>query len=63
MTYLVIGTTLITVYLYQKTTMALGPSSANAYSYLNPVLVALLLLIIEGVTIPLAVIPGNYFLL
>ena len=46
MTYLVIGATLITVYLYQKTTVALGPSSVNAYIYLNPVLVALLLLII-----------------
>lgn len=58
MAYLVIGATLATVYLYQKTTIVLGPSRVNAYIYLNPALVAVLLLLIDGISIPMAVVPG-----
>jgi len=58
MTYFIIGATLITVYLYQVTTVALGPNRVNAYIYLNPALVAILLLVIDGVSIPMSVIPG-----
>ncbi len=58
MAYLAIGATLITVYLYQRTTVTLGPSRVNAYIYLNPALVAFLVFIIEGISIPVAVIPG-----
>lgn len=58
MAYLIIGATLATVYLYQVTTVALGPSRVNAYIYLNPAFVALLLLLIDGVSIPIAIIPG-----
>lgn len=58
MAYLVIGATLATVYIYQKTTIALGPSRVNAYIYSNPALVAVLLLLIDGISIPMAVVPG-----
>ena len=58
MAYLVVGATLATVYLYQKTTVVLGPSRVNAYIYLNPMLVAILLLAIERETIVLAIVPG-----
>ncbi|NOX43797.1 MAG: DMT family transporter [Gammaproteobacteria bacterium] len=58
MAYLVIGATLATVYIYQKTTVVLGPSRVNAYIYLTPALVAVLLLLIDGVSIPMAVAPG-----
>jgi len=58
MAYLIIGATLITVYLYQKTTVVLGPSRVNAYIYLNPALVAILLFVIDGESIPMAVVPG-----
>jgi len=58
MAYLILGATLATVFLYQITTVALGPKRVNAYIYLNPALVVLLLLIIEGTPIPNAIIPG-----
>ncbi len=58
MAYLIIGATLATVYLYQITTIALGPKRVNAYIYLNPVLVVILLLIIDSTPIPSAIIPG-----
>lgn len=58
MAYLIIGATLATMYLYQVTTVALGPSRVNAYIYLNPAFVALLLLVIDGESIPIAIIPG-----
>lgn len=38
MAYLIIGATLATMYLYQKTTVVLGPGRVNAYIYLNPVI-------------------------
>lgn len=58
MAYLVIGATLATVYIYQKTTIVLGPARVNAYIYLNPALVAVLLLLIDGASMPMAVVPG-----
>lgn len=58
MSYLIIGATLATVYLYQVTTISIGPSRVNSYIYLNPGLVAILLLIVNGITIPTIVIPG-----
>lgn len=58
MAYLIIGATLITVYIYQKTTVLLGPNRVTAYIYLTPALVAILLFLIEGVSIPLSIIPG-----
>lgn len=60
MIYLVVGATLVTVYLYQRTTIVLGPGRVNAYIYLNPALVALLLFFIDGVSIPLAILPGVF---
>ena len=58
MLYLIIGATLATVYLYQVTTVALGPARVNAYIYINPALIALLFLIFDGTSISNAVIPG-----
>ncbi|MBN4071917.1 DMT family transporter [bacterium AH-315-F18] len=58
MTYLILCATLASVYLYQKTTVILGPSRVNAYIYLTPSMVALLLYFIDGVSIPTAVVPG-----
>lgn len=61
MAYLIIFATLATVYLFQKSTIALGPSKVMAYIYLNPVLVALLVFIFEGRLVPLMVVPGILF--
>jgi len=58
MLYLIIGATLGTIYLYQKTTVALGPNRVMAYIYLNPASVAVLLLLIYNVPIPISVLPG-----
>ncbi|MDJ0532142.1 MAG: DMT family transporter [Xenococcaceae cyanobacterium MO_207.B15] len=58
MVYLVFCATLATVYLYQKATISLGPSKVMAYTYLNPAAVAVLLLIIDNVSIEISVIPG-----
>lgn len=58
MAYLIISATLVTVYLYQKTTVILGPSRVNAYIYLTPALVAILLFLIDDISIPMAIIPG-----
>ena len=48
MAYLVIGTTVITVYLYQKASIIIGPKKLMAYVYLNPAMVAVLMYIFEG---------------
>ena len=56
--YLVICATLVTVYLYQKSTVVLGPSRVMAYIYLNPVTIAVLLWLIDQTLIPAAVVPG-----
>jgi len=58
MTYLILGATLATVFLYQITTIALGPKRVNAYIYLNPAIVVGLLFIIENTPIPSAIMPG-----
>lgn len=58
MAYLVIPATLLTIYLYQKTTIKLGPSRVNAYIYLNPAFVAILLFLIEDIAIAAVLIPG-----
>jgi len=43
MVYLIIGATLITVYLYQQAAISIGPKKVMAYVYLNPVAIAFLL--------------------
>ncbi|UTJ07833.1 DMT family transporter [Arcobacter roscoffensis] len=48
MVYLSIGATLITVFLYQKSTVILGPNKLMAYVYLNPAIVAFLMYIMEN---------------
>ncbi|MDY0189764.1 MAG: DMT family transporter [Desulfuromonas sp.] len=58
MAYLVVGATLATVYLYQRSILVLGPRRVMAYVYLNPALVALLLWCVDGVSIPQLAIPG-----
>jgi len=58
MAYLITGATLVTVYLYQKATIILGPGRVNAYIYLTPALVAIQLFLIQGVSIPVTIIPG-----
>lgn len=58
MAYLIMAATLVTAYLYQVAIVALGPTQVSAYIYLNPALIALLLLIMEGESIPVIVIPG-----
>ncbi len=58
MSYLIVGATVATTYLYQRTTIMLGPSRVNAYIFLNPALITLLLLVVEGVPMSAAIIPG-----
>jgi len=58
MAYIIIATTIVTLYLYQKTTVYLGPNKVMSYIYLNPIAVALLLFIIEKEVIELIVVPG-----
>jgi len=58
MLYLIIFATLLTVYLYQKSTVVLGPSRVMAYIYLNPAAVGILLILLDQVAIPLIVLPG-----
>lgn len=58
MLYLVIGATLMTVYLYQNATINIGPKKVMAYVYLNPVAIAVLLFIIEGVSISFVEVVG-----
>ncbi len=58
MAYLIIAARLVTSYLYQTTTIALGPKRVNAYVYLNPALVAALLFMLDNIQIPIQVLPG-----
>ncbi|WP_228126453.1 DMT family transporter [Candidatus Marinarcus aquaticus] len=58
MTYLIIGTTILTLFLYQKTTVILGPTKVMSYIYLNPVAVALLAYVVNAQSIQAMVIPG-----
>jgi len=56
MAYLIVVTTLITLYLYQKATIMLGPKSVMSYIYLNPAAVAVIGFIIYGEKISLPVV-------
>jgi len=56
--YLSIGATLATVFLYQKSTIVIGPSKVMAYIYLNPAIVATLLYILESKKISQIVLLG-----
>lgn len=58
MAYLIIGTTIITLFLYQKTTVILGPTKVMSYIYLNPVAVALLAYVVNAQSIQAVMIPG-----
>ncbi len=58
MVYLIIGATLITVYLYQQAAINLGPKKVMAYVYLNPVAIAFLLFLLEGKVIGIWVTIG-----
>ncbi|RXK01194.1 EamA family transporter [Arcobacter sp. CECT 8986] len=58
MLYLIIGATILTIYFYQRSTVVLGPSKVMSFIYLNPVAVALLLLVLDNKAIELVVIPG-----
>ena len=56
--YLVIGTTIITLFLYQKATLILGPKKVMAYIYLSPAMVAIIMFLVEGDTISFGVFIG-----
>lgn len=56
--YLVVGTTIITLFLYQKATLIIGPKKIMAYTYLNPAIVALIMFIFENETINFGVLLG-----
>ncbi|PLY07472.1 MAG: EamA family transporter [Arcobacter sp.] len=58
MLYLIIGATLLTVYLYQQAAISIGPKKVMAYVYLNPAAIAFLLFIFEGEFIGLKVFVG-----
>lgn len=58
MLYLIIGTTIMTLYLYQKTTVILGPTKVMSYIYLNPIAVAVLLYVLKGENIEAIVFVG-----
>lgn len=53
--YLAIGTTIITLFLFQKATITLTPNHINSYVYFNPAIVSILNLAIFGI-VPEAVI-------
>lgn len=58
MAYLVIGATLITLFLFQKGSVLLGPKKLMAYVYLNPAAVAFLMYIFEGKVITFTIFIG-----
>ena len=58
MLYLVIGTTILTLFLYQKSSFVLGPKKLMAYVYLSPAIVAVLMYLIKGETISYGVLIG-----
>lgn len=58
MLYLVIATTILTLFLYQKATLILGPKKVMAYIYISPSLVALIMFIFEKQRISLGVFIG-----
>ncbi|WP_066166066.1 DMT family transporter [Aliarcobacter cryaerophilus] len=58
MLYLVVATTILTLFLYQKATLILGPKKVMAYIYMSPSLVALIMFVFEKQTISLGVFIG-----
>lgn len=58
--YLVIATTIITLFLYQKATLILGAKKIMAYIYLNPAFVAIIMFLFEGQSISFGVIIGIF---
>ena len=58
MIYLVIGTTILTLFLYQKSSFVLGPKKLMAYVYLSPAIVAMIMYVFEGQTISFGVLVG-----
>lgn len=58
MAYLVIGTTIITLYLFQQGSITIGPKKVMAYVYLSPAIVAIMMFILEGTTISFWVLIG-----
>ena len=58
MLYLVVATTILTLFLYQKATLILGPKKVMAYIYISPSLVALIMFIFEKQKISLGVFIG-----
>ena len=56
--YLAIVATFFTVYLYQKATIAIGPKKVMAYIYLSPATIALLLFLLDGITLSGEVLVG-----
>ena len=55
MAYLAIPATLMTSYLFQKSSVVIGPSSVTSYIYMNPACVAIFSLLIYGDAISLTV--------
>lgn len=55
MAYLVIATTIITLYLYQKATIILGPKSVMSYIYLTPAIIAVFVYLFDGIIISVPV--------
>jgi drug/metabolite transporter (DMT)-like permease len=58
MFYLILGATLMTVYLYQQAAINIGPKKVMAYVYLNPVAIAILLFVFGNQVILGKVIVG-----
>ena len=56
--YLIVGTTIITLFLYQKATLVLGAKKMMAYIYLNPAIVTIIMFLFEGQTISFGVLGG-----
>lgn len=56
--YLVLATTILTLFLYQKATLILGAKKIMAYIYLNPAFVAIIMFLLEGQTISFGIFLG-----
>ncbi len=51
MSYLVVATTIFTLFLYQRGIQILGPKKVMAYIYLNPAIVAIIIYTFDGIQI------------
>ncbi|GEM_PF-614806 len=58
MLYLVVGTTIFTLFLYQKSILLAGPKKIMAFIYTNPALVAIIGYFFEGETLSAGVVGG-----